>query len=202
MIRNPWFMLVVGLMAGLVIGYVLAEQEQVPPAPSPAGGEASLPAGHPPVEGASTAPPDADRARRALEAQAREIEGLLEDNPDDHRLMVALGNLYFDAGRWAEARDWYERALERSPDDAQVITDLAVVSRNLKQFERALQLLDEAIDLDPDLWQAWYNRVVVLHFDLHRHEEAVRAFEELERIAETNDTVPPLDALREDVLGS
>ena len=31
MYRNPWLTLILGLMVGLVIGYVLAEQQPVPP---------------------------------------------------------------------------------------------------------------------------------------------------------------------------
>ncbi len=58
MFRNPWLTLVLGLMAGLILGYVFAEQQPVPPAKAlrqginPAAGQnESLPDGHPPVEG-------------------------------------------------------------------------------------------------------------------------------------------------------
>ena len=30
--RNPWFTLVVGIIAGLVLGYLLAERQTIPPA--------------------------------------------------------------------------------------------------------------------------------------------------------------------------
>ncbi len=84
--RNPWFTLIFGLMVGLIIGYVMAEHQAVPPAkairlglsPQAASqqGEA-LPDGHPPVDGASGA--DAQRLRQ----QVAEIEGLLAANPND-----------------------------------------------------------------------------------------------------------------------
>ena len=71
MYRNPWFTLILGLMAGLVIGYVLAERQPVPPGKalrlgmgtSPDQTEA-LPEGHPPVEGSSGA--DAQRLRQQV----------------------------------------------------------------------------------------------------------------------------------------
>ena len=116
--------------------------------------------------------------------------------------MVALGNLYFDAGRWTESRLWYERAIEAGGRDANVVTDLAVVYRNLQQPERSLELLGQALEEEPGHWQAVYNQVVVLHFDLHRHDEAAQALERLKVIASANPEVPDLAALEAEVMGS
>ena len=134
MIRNPWFTLALGLMLGLVFGYVLAERQPVPPARAlqlglaPAGAQAeALPEGHPPVAGQSGA------AGQLLRQQVAEIEALLAANPDDPRLLAAMGNVYFDAERWQDSRVWYERSLAAAPDDVNVMTDLAIVHRNLGQ---------------------------------------------------------------------
>jgi len=154
----------------------------------------ALPEGHPPVpEQAQPAPQVASRSR--------ELQQLLEQNPEDLRLLVALGNLHFDAGEWPDARTWYERALEIGTENPDVITDLAVVYRNLKQPERALEKLDRAIGLAPDHWQAWHNKVVILHFDLHRHDEAVRALDRLKEIRRSNPDVPDLSSLEQQSRG-
>lgn len=200
--KNPWFMLVVGAVVGLVIGYVLAERQSIPPAAAarpPAGSQAQqgLPEGHPPVGADQAVGPEVQR----LQAQAAEIEAMLARTPDDPRLMVALGNLYFDAGRWTEARLWYERALQIEGGDVNVLTDLAVVYRNLQQPERALEILDRVLAVDPAHWQAVYNKVVVLHFDLHRHDEAAQALDRLEQIKASNPEVPDLTALDAEVRG-
>jgi tetratricopeptide (TPR) repeat protein len=197
-------MLVIGLMVGLVLGYVFAERQAIPPAasvqrPAAAAADASLPEGHPPVD--ATAAPGGAEAMQ-LARQAKELEDMLAQSPNDPRIMVALGNLYFDAGRWPDARLWYERALEIEGGDPNVITDLAVVYRNLKQFEKSLDLLRQAIDVSPEHWQAWYNSVVVLHFDLHRHDEAVEALDRLKELAATNPQIPDLTALETEVRGS
>ena len=203
MFKNPWFTLVIGLMIGLVLGYVFAERQTVPPAKAlgaqaPAA-QQGLPDGHPPIEATGQQGGGAEAAR--LAQQAAELESALSQTPDDPRLMVALGNLYFDGGRWTDSRLWYERAIEAGGGDPNVMTDLAVVYRNLQQPERSLQLLDEALEMSPDHWQAVYNRVVVLHFDLHRHDEAAQAFQQLEEVAATNPEVPDLTALKTEVLG-
>ncbi|HOC42137.1 MAG TPA: tetratricopeptide repeat protein [Thermoanaerobaculales bacterium] len=202
--KNPWFTLVLGAMVGLVLGYVLAERQQVRPAgaaavPQPAAAaQQGLPEGHPPVDAAA---PGGGGAQR-LAAQAAELEGMLARSPGDPRLMIALGNLYFDAGRWTDARLWYERAMEIEGGDPNVITDLAVVYRNLKQPERSLALLDQAIAISPEHWQAVYNKVVVLHFDLHRHDEAAAALARLKEIKATNPEVPDLSSIEAEVAGS
>ena len=202
--KNPWFTLVLGAMVGLVLGYVLAERQQVPPAKAAArqqtkgASQQGLPEGHPPVGATTTGGGEAQR----LAAQAAELEGLLARTPNDPRLMVGLGNLYFDAGRWSDARVWYERAMAIEGGDPNVITDLAVVYRNLQQPERSLALLDQAIAISPDHWQAVYNQVVVLHFDLHRHDEAARALARLKEIKASNPEVPDLSSIEAEVMGS
>jgi tetratricopeptide (TPR) repeat protein len=203
MYRNPWFTLVIGLMVGLVLGYVFAERQTIPPAPTQApqpgqGTEGNLPEGHPPIQGGEMAGFEDER----LAQQAAELQQMLAQNPEDHRIMVALGNLYFDAERWHESRIWYERSLEFEAHDPNVITDLAVVYRSLGQPETALSILDRAIASTPAHWQAWYNKVIVLHFDLHRHEDAAEALQRLEEIAQTDPSVPDLAQLKGEVLDS
>jgi tetratricopeptide (TPR) repeat protein len=199
--RNPWFTLILGLMVGLVLGYVFAERQTLPsattaPRQAGAAAQSGLPEGHPPVE-AGTGGAEAQR----LSQQAAELQRMLAQSPDDPRLMVALGNLYFDGGRWTEARMWYERSLELDATDPNVVTDLAVVHRNLQQPDRSLELLDQAIALDSEHWQAYYNQVIVLQFDLHRHDEAAATLARLKEIAATNSDVPDLSALEAEVLG-
>jgi tetratricopeptide (TPR) repeat protein len=202
MYRNPWFTLVLGLMVGLVIGYVVAEQQPVPPgkalrlgAGASAGQTDALPEGHPPVDGPSGA--DAQRLRQ----QVSEIQGLLDGNPEDAGLMAAMGNVYFDAGRWEEARGWYEKSLALSPGDPDIMTDLAVVFRNLGRPQESVELLDQVITTNPDHWQAWFNKVVVLNFDLHEHDAAADALESLKELRLTNPDIPDLSGLEKDVLG-
>lgn len=201
--KNPWFMLVIGLMVGVVMGYVFAERQAIPPAsavvrpPAGAGAQGALPDGHPPIDATDGGAPEIQR----LAAQVAQLEAELKRTPGDPRLMVALGNLYFDAGRWTEARLWYERAVEIDGGDPNVLTDLAVVYRNLKQPEKSLEILSTVQSAAPEHWQAWYNTVVVLHFDLHRHDEAKAAFERLKRLAASDSAVPDLSSLEAAVFG-
>ena len=200
--RNPWFTLVLGLIVGLTIGYVMAERQAVPPtkairlglSPQAAAQQGEdLPDGHPPVDGASGA--DAQRLRQ----QVAEIEGLLAANPNDAGLMAAMGNIYFDASRWPEAREWYEKALQVSSGDPNILTDLAVVYRSLGEYQRSIELLDEALAADSGHWQAWYNKVVVYQFDLHQHDDAAEALKNLQELKKSNPSIPDLSGLEGEV---
>ncbi len=204
MFKNPWFMLVIGIIVGLVIGYAIAEMQSVPPArtiqaPQQASGS-GMPEGHPPLPASGGEAPG--MAAAATQQQAAELMQLLSQSPEDSGLMVALGNVYFDGARWQDARLWYERALEKGGRDPNVLTDLAVVYRNLDRPERSLELLDEALALEPDHWQAVYNKVVVLHFDLHQHDQAEAALARLEELKRGNPSVPDLSQLAAEVRGS
>lgn len=186
MTKNAWLMLVVGLMFGAVFGYLL--------------GSSRMPAGPvslaPPSQGAAAPMPQmsgTDTAGAAVkDDHVAEIKGLLSQNPGDPRLLVALGNACFDSGRWEEARLAYEEALETIEHDPNVETDLAIVYRNIRQPERALEILQGVVERHPDHWQAVYNQVVILHFDLHRHDEALEALGRLEELAAVNAEIPDL----------
>lgn len=192
MFRNPLVTLVIGVVIGLAVGYVLGERQAVPPAPAtPPSNQAGMPAGHPPIQGGQ----GPSQAAASFERRVAELEGLLEASPEDVGLMVQLGNIHYDAERWDAARQWYERALELRPDNPDVLTDLAVVYRSLHLHDESLQALNRAIEVSPDHWQAWYNKVVVLHFDMDRSGEAMEAFRTLEAIAARNPAVPDLSGI-------
>ncbi len=54
------------------------------------------------------------------------------------------------------------------------------------KYEEALQCFDEAIKLDHNLTDAWYNRGVILNDHLGRHYEAFMAFDEATRLNRFN----------------
>ena len=201
MLKNPIFTLILGLIVGSAVGFVLGERQAVPPQSAmglPAAQGGAMPEGHPqvPVDGTEIA------KRQQVQQQAAELEDMLAQTPNDHRLMVAIGNLYYDAAMWPNARGWYERAIAEEGGNPDVLTDLAVVYRNLGQPQDALGALDQVLAAAPEHWQARFNRVVILHFDLHEHEAAEKALADLEALAAENPEIPDLSTLQQEIRGS
>ena len=58
-----------------------------------------------------------------------------QQNPTDAVTRVQLGNMYFDAGRFQEAADWYEQALKIHPKDVNASTDLGIAYYYMNQAD-------------------------------------------------------------------
>jgi len=205
MLKSWWFTLALGLAAGFFFGYMFGESQPVKPTSAPLmsqPAEGQLPEGHPPIgagmpsgmNGMMGGVNDAN-ATAMMESQIAKLEQRLTTEPDNLAVLITLGNLCFDAQRWPDAQSWYERALKQVPDNPLVITDLAVVYRNLEQPAKALELLDRSLEIDPKLWQAWFNKALILHVDLNRADEAAQAIQELRKLREQNPSIPDVAEL-------
>jgi tetratricopeptide (TPR) repeat protein len=98
--------------------------------------------------------------------QARELERLLAQDPSSYTNLVQAGNVQYDMQNYPKAADYYERARAIKDDSADVMTDLGVCYREMKNPQKAIELFDKAADADPAHWQSRYNAVVVRLFDV------------------------------------
>jgi len=191
------FPFLIGLMIGLALGYVLAERQAIPPAkairPAQQGGGEALPPGHPPLE--EQAPAQDVEFQR----QVQSLTTMLADDPQNVQVITALANLYFDHSKWNDAQTWYLKSLELKPGDINVMTDYAVVLRNLGKGQEALDLLNKVLQKEPGHWQALYNKVIVLNFDLHQHDKALEVLNQLEKMRSTHPDIPDLTPLRKEI---
>lgn len=169
---------VAGMFFGLLAGWLIAAQYAATrPAPAASATPAAAPADAATARTPVRQPPPLDEAAVArLEEQA----GREPRNPEPR---ISLGNLYFDAERYADAARWYEAALALDPRNADVSTDLGVSYYYLNQPDRALQQFERSLAIDPRHTKTMLNVGIVRAFGKQDLEGATRAWEQVVALA-------------------
>lgn len=126
--------------------------------------------------------PAKERVPPELARRIAELQRQLADRPDDAQLLSTLGSLYFDTSQPLLAIEAYEASLRFAPGNVNVITDLGIMYRETGNPDKAVSLFREAVALKPDFENALFNLGVVLNFDLHRHDDARAAWQQLLRV--------------------
>jgi tetratricopeptide (TPR) repeat protein len=76
-------------------------------------------------------------------------EGLLLDE-NYLTLLIAKGNNFFDLEKFPEAIEYYKKALDVDPDNAQSNFKVGEILRLLEKFPEAIEYYKKALDVDPD----------------------------------------------------
>lgn len=79
------------------------------------------------------------------------LEGLLEEHPRSSRLLGALGVVLSNLDDLEGARDALEEAIEVEPHDEVSLANLALVYEKLRDYDRALEQYDRALDHGADV---------------------------------------------------
>jgi cytochrome c-type biogenesis protein CcmH/NrfG len=143
-----------GIVFGLLVGWIIGDQQArssgpvtvtQSPAPVPAVAETKQ-------------PPALD------ESQAQALATVAQNDDSNVAARVQLGNLYFDAERFAEATPWYQEAFALDPSNPDVSTDLGVSYYYSNQPDKALEQFDRSLEADPLHVKTLLNQGIVLAF--------------------------------------
>ena len=203
--RDNLLFATIGILVGFIAGYLMHEvmASRQPPRLTPEmraqivvpggeqGGGGPAPegnAGAGPGPGASPAAAGGGPAMQAIQ----ELKAYVDKNPNDAQAVRRLADLNFDIRNWQRAQELYRHYLELSPNDADVLTDLGISYRETKEYDQALKHFAEAQKVAPDHWQAYYNQVVVLAFDLKKLDEAGQVLAKLQQMQPGNPDVEKL----------
>lgn len=96
----------------------------------------------------------------------------------------SIANMLFERGEHAAAEAAYRDLLESSPDDPQLLTNLAGAVGAQGHHDEALVLLERSLEVEPMQAAAWHNRAVLLE-RADRRDEAVDAYRRALRIDPT-----------------
>jgi len=107
----------------------------------------------------------------------------LKRKTDDVKLNHQLGTVYFFAGDMGKAEEYYLKALSLSKSNARIHNDLALIEIDKENFEKTLTRLNQALQLNPNLLEAQYNKAIV--FEVRR--DTVRAVQAWEKYLELDE---------------
>ena len=167
-----------GFIAGLVVGVVIMNfSGSTGSTGGPGGpGGSNAPA---PITGGQEQGPD----RIKLSRDIAQLEDIVKKDPKNYQALVQIGNDYFDLGEAQKSVDSYTRALAIKDGDPNVLTDMGVMYRQLKDFPKALAAFRKAAAASPTHPQSRMNIGVVLMHDLNDPKGAIAAWEDYLRVA-------------------
>ena len=165
---------IAGVFFGVLVGWIIGAQQAAGVVPA----AGSQPAATSSAAGsAQQGPPPFDESRAA------QLEAAAKRNPSDPESRVQLGNLYFDAERYADAVRWYEAALKVDPKNVNASTDLGIAYYYSNQPDRALAQFDRSLELDPKHSKTLLNIGIVRAFGKQDLDGAEKAWQRVLEVA-------------------
>lgn len=91
------------------------------------------------------------------------LEKIVSRDPSKWPVLVALGSVLADKGLHNEALAWFQRALKmvEEKDKAVVFNNIGITLFKQKDYQNAEIALKEAISLDDQYYEAYYNLGVI-----------------------------------------
>jgi len=86
-----------------------------------------------------------------------EVDHVLSDTPDHREALYWKGMVYLEKQKLAEAEPPFRHLIEIDPEQAHVYVHLAYIYRRTISLERAIETIQQALQLSPKLSIALYN---------------------------------------------
>ena len=160
---------IAGVFFGLLVGWMIGSQQ-----------------GRPPAAPSASPAPAAQQAQTAApfdEARAKSLRAAIDTDPRNVEARVQLGDLYFDAERFAEASKEYEGALAVMPKHVNASTDLGIAYYYMNQPDRALAQFEKSLAIDPAHTKTLLNIGIVRAFGKQDLQGAAAAWQKVIDIA-------------------
>ncbi|MEZ0372844.1 MAG: tetratricopeptide repeat protein [Candidatus Sericytochromatia bacterium] len=104
------------------------------------------------------------------------LSSLIEQEPQNLVLILALGDLYLEARSFAEAEEVYQLARRIEPYNAAVFFSLSNLYAETQRYDEAIEALERAILIAPDE-PDFRNNLGSIYLRQQRTEDAIREFE-------------------------
>jgi Tfp pilus assembly protein PilF len=172
---------VAGMCFGVILGWIVGSQQATGRQAASAAPAAASAQGQAPAAGGARQAPVLDDSR------VQALTAVIDKDPKNAAAHVELANVYFDAERWDDAIQWYERSLKLDPGNPDVITDLGVSYYYTNRPDQALAQFEQSLKIDPKHTKTMLNKGVVLAFG---KQDLRGAAEEWKRVVELSPDSP------------
>jgi cytochrome c-type biogenesis protein CcmH/NrfG len=191
---TTWALISMSCLAlGLAVGYVIFGGQR---APAPLAG----PAAFPPTPAPATGGPQAGLMD---EQQAQALRNILARDPTNVQANTQLGNLLYDAGRFADAVGPYSKAFAGDSRNLNVSTDLGTALWYAGRPDEAIAQFEKSLALNPTHPQTLFNLGIVKRDGKKDAAGAIQAWEKLlttnPTYADRTEVQQSLDQLRSQV---
>lgn len=111
-----------------------------------------------------------------IEQHIKVLEEIVAKEPANRQAWVELGHRYFDSQNAIKAIEAYDQALALDGNDPDVLTDQAIMFRQVGWYEKAIENFKHANELNPKHVNSLFNMGIVYMQDLGDKEKAKEAF--------------------------
>lgn len=172
------------LLVGLLVGYLLRGSQSTGVTANPVAGNIAK------ATSSMRGAPTLDQMKHMAEKKAEPLLAKLQSDPQNAVLLVQIADVYKQTHQFAEAADYYSRAVKADPKNTGVRSDLASCLYYTGDTDGALAQLEEAIKQDPTSAPALFNLGMVRW---QGKQDAAGAVEAWQQLLKTN---PKLSADR------
>ena len=162
---------IISLLVGTGGGYLIRQSRSTHSKP--------LVATASPAPTVATMPMSPGQLNDAADTQAAAKLEQLRSDPTNTKLLIDLGNIYYDSKQYPTAIDYYKRALLLQPDNTSVRTDLATAIWYIGDADTAIAEFNKSLTYEPTKPDTLFNLGVVKWQGKHDGPGAIVAWEKL-----------------------
>ena len=150
--KQVYAMAVICLVVGLAIGYLFRGSQSpaasLPPAAPPPAAQAARPSAPAGAMGAGHMP-SLEQMKQMADKKAAPLLEKLKTDPANSDLLFQVGNIYRSTHQFKEALDYYGKALQVSPKNVAIRTEMASCLYYNGDVDGAIGQLQQALSYDP-----------------------------------------------------